>query len=206
MWKQDAPPGFVAKSHLLILWKMEARCSEVAAVSVFVRERPDCETQRERMATMWSGSRFAEKQLQCDAATLATWSLNKCGTESVVTSYLNWHMKNHTLIWCNLQATDSTNALCRSCNGERESGIRPILTWVNTPNRFFGFFPHLSVFLIFSSSVFNICVYLGFWGVEAALCKIWWILGQNPRRNNLSKLTTFDPFFQLLHSAMFGWT
>ena len=40
--------------------------------------------------------------------------------------------------------------------------------------------------------------FLDFWGVEAALCKIWRILGQNPRRNDLSKLTTFDLVFQLL--------
>ena len=39
------------KFHLLlILWKIEARCLEVAAVSVFVG--PDCEAQRERMAAM----------------------------------------------------------------------------------------------------------------------------------------------------------
>jgi hypothetical protein len=36
---------------------------------------------------------------------------------------------------------------------------------------------------------------MGFWGVEAALCKIWEILSQNPQRNDSSKLTTFDPVF-----------
>ena len=43
---------------------------------------------------------------------------------------------------------------------------------------------------------------MGFWGVKAALCKIWEILGQNPLRNNLSKFTTFDSVFQLQHSAL----
>ena len=58
-------------------------------------------------------------------------------------------------------------------------------------------------FFLFKKYIFvNICIYLDFWGVKAALCKIWEILGQIPRRNNLSKLTTFDPVFQLPHSAM----
>ena len=35
------------------------------------------------------------------------------------------------------------------------------------------------------------------------MCKIWELLGQYPRRNNLSKLATFDPIFQLPHSALF---
>ena len=39
-------------------------------------------------------------------------------------------------------------------------------------------------------------------GIKAALCKIWEILGRNPRRNNLSKFTTFNPVFQLPHSAL----
>ena len=34
------------------------------------------------------------------------------------------------------------------------------------------------------------------------MCKIWELLGQYPRRNNLSKLATFDPICQLPHSAM----
>ena len=58
-------------------------------------------------------------------------------------------------------------------------------------------------FFLFKKIIFvNICIDLGFWGVKAGLSKIWEILGQNPLRNNLSKLTTFDPVFQLLHSGM----
>ena len=34
------------------------------------------------------------------------------------------------------------------------------------------------------------------------MCKIWEFLGQYTRRNNLSKLPTFDLIFQLPHSAM----
>ena len=41
-----------------------------------------------------------------------------------------------------------------------------------------------------------------FWGVKTALCKISQILDENQWRNNLSKLTTFDPIFQLNHSAL----
>ena len=34
------------------------------------------------------------------------------------------------------------------------------------------------------------------------MCKILEILGQHPQRNDMSKLTTFDPIFQLTHSAI----
>ena len=60
----------------------------------------------------------------------------------------------------------------------------------------------LDFFLIFQIFVFNICIYLGNWGVKGAMCKILEILDQNWQRNNLSKLATFDPIFQLPHSVM----
>ena len=34
------------------------------------------------------------------------------------------------------------------------------------------------------------------------MCKILEPLGQHPQKNDLSKSATFDPIFQLLHSAM----
>ena len=52
-------------------------------------------------------------------------------------------------------------------------------------------------FLICQIFVLNICVHLGFWAVEGAMCKILECLGQHPRRNNLPKLTIFYPIFQL---------
>ena len=56
-------------------------------------------------------------------------------------------------------------------------------------------------FLVFKY-IFYFCFYLGFWGVEGALCKILELLCQYPQRNYLSKSATFDPIFQLLHSAL----
>ena len=49
--------------------------------------------------------------------------------------------------------------------------------------------------------IFNICNYLGKWGVEGAMCKILELLDQHPQRNNLSKLATVDPIFQHPYSA-----
>ena len=43
---------------------------------------------------------------------------------------------------------------------------------------------------------------LGIWGVEGAVCKILELCDQNPWRNNLSKLATFDPISQRPHSAL----
>ena len=60
----------------------------------------------------------------------------------------------------------------------------------------------MDFFLICQIFVLTICIYLGFGAVEGAMCKIWERLGQYPRRNNLPKLATFDPIFQLPHSAM----
>ena len=50
--------------------------------------------------------------------------------------------------------------------------------------------------------VFNICIYLGNWQVEEAICKISGLLDQHPQRNYLSKLTTFGHICQLPHSAL----
>ena len=74
----------------------------------------------------------------------------------------------------------------------QEDFLRPILTLANTPNRFF----FVEIF------VFNICIYLGKWGVEGAMCKILELLDQHPQRNYLSKLATFGHIFQLPHSAL----
>ena len=61
---------------------------------------------------------------------------------------------------------------------------------------------HCTIFLIF---VFNICIYLGNWGVKGAMCKILEFFDQNCQRHNLSQLATFDPIFQLPHSALAVW-
>ena len=53
--------------------------------------------------------------------------------------------------------TSPTIALCGSCNGEIRLGI------CNIQDRFFGFFLICKIFVL------NICVDLGFSGVEAAL-------------------------------------
>ena len=60
----------------------------------------------------------------------------------------------------------------------------------------------LDLFLIFQIFVFHICIYLGNWGVEGAICNILELLDQNPWRNNLLKLGTFDSILQRPHSAM----
>ena len=60
----------------------------------------------------------------------------------------------------------------------------------------------MDLFLIFQIFVFHICIYLGNWGVEGAMCNILELLDQNPWRNNLSKLGTFDSILQRPHSAM----
>ena len=52
----------------------------------------------------------------------------------------------------------------------------------------------------------NICFqnlyFLDKWGVEGVICKHFEPLAHYPQRNNMSKLATFDPIFQLPHSAM----
>ena len=60
----------------------------------------------------------------------------------------------------------------------------------------------LDFFLIFKIFVFDICIYLKNWGVEGAMCKISEFWDRNWQRNNFSKLATFDPIFQLPHSAL----
>ena len=55
---------------------------------------------------------------------------------------------------------------------------------------------------IFQISVFHICIYLGYWGVEEAMCNILELHDKNPWRNNESNLTTFDLILQRPHSAM----
>ena len=60
----------------------------------------------------------------------------------------------------------------------------------------------MDLFLIFQIFVFHICIYLGNWGVEGAMCNILELLDQNPWRNNLSKLGTFDSILQRPHSAL----
>ena len=62
-------------------------------------------------------------------------------------------------------------------------------------------------FCVFSLLIFahlhpNIFIYIDFWGVQAALFNILELYDQNPWRNNLSKLTTFDPILQRPHSAI----
>ena len=74
--------------------------------------------------------------------------------------------------------------------------LRPILTWANTPNGFFGFISH------FSNISFPYLYFLGNRGVEGAMCKILELYDQNPWRNNLSKLLTFDPILQWPYSAL----
>ena len=53
----------------------------------------------------------------------------------------------------------------------------------------------LDLFLVFQIFVFHICIYLGNWGVQGAMCQILELLDQNPWRNNLSKLATFNSIF-----------
>ena len=60
----------------------------------------------------------------------------------------------------------------------------------------------LDFFLIFQIFVFHICFYLGYLGVEGSMCKILELYDQNPWRNNLSKLLTFDPILQWPYSAL----
>ena len=43
---------------------------------------------------------------------------------------------------------------------------------------------------------------MGNLGVEGAMCKILELYDQNPWRNNLPKLATFDPILQRPHSAL----
>ena len=74
--------------------------------------------------------------------------------------------------------------------------MRPILTCANTPNRFYGFISN------FSNICFPYLYLLGNWGVEGAMCKILELCDQNPRRNNWSKLGTFDSILQRPHSAL----
>ena len=74
--------------------------------------------------------------------------------------------------------------------------LRPILTCANTPNRFYGFISN------FSNICFPYLYLFGNWGVEGAMCKILELCDQNPRRNNWSKLGTFDSILQRPHSAM----
>ena len=74
--------------------------------------------------------------------------------------------------------------------------LRPILTCANTPNRFYGFISN------FSNICFPYLYLFGNWGVEGAMCKILELCDQNPRRNNWSKLGTFDSILQRPHSAL----
>ena len=60
----------------------------------------------------------------------------------------------------------------------------------------------LDLFLIFQIFVVHICIYLGNWGVEGAMCKILELYDQNPWRNNFPKLATFDHILQRPHSAL----
>ena len=43
---------------------------------------------------------------------------------------------------------------------------------------------------------------INFLDVFTPSLQVWWIFVENWWRNNLSKLTTFNPVFQLLHSAL----
>ena len=60
----------------------------------------------------------------------------------------------------------------------------------------------MDLFHTFQIFVFNICIKLGNWGVERAMCKILELYDQNPWRNNFPKLATFDPILQQPHSAL----
>ena len=69
-------------------------------------------------------------------------------------------------------------------------------------------FAMLTVFQINFSNIFLlIFVFIRVFGeLRFALCKILELLGQDPQRNYLSKSATFDPNFQLLHSAIYPIT
>ena len=60
----------------------------------------------------------------------------------------------------------------------------------------------MDLFLIFQIFVFHSCIYLGNWGVQGAMCQVLELLDQNPWRNNLSKLATFESILQRPHIAM----
>ena len=77
--------------------------------------------------------------------------------------------------------------------------------------RFFWHQPYLVTtpptgFLRFKKSIFKdiweINNFFDFFDVFTPSLQVWWIFVENWWRNNLSKLTTFNPVFQLPHSAM----
>ena len=79
--------------------------------------------------------------------------------------------------------------------------------------RFFWHQPYLVTtpptgFLRFKKSIFKdiweINYFFDFLDVFTPSLQVWWIFVENWWRNNLSKLTTFNPVFQLQHSAMYN--
>ena len=77
--------------------------------------------------------------------------------------------------------------------------------------RFFWHQPYLVTtpptgFLQFKKSLFKdiweINYFFDFLDVFTPSLQVWWIFVENWWRNNLSKLTTFNPVFQLPHSGM----
>ena len=49
---------------------------------------------------------------------------------------------------------------------------------------------------------FHICFYLGYLGVEGAMCKILELYDQNPWTNYWSKMATLEPILQRPHIAV----
>ena len=74
--------------------------------------------------------------------------------------------------------------------------LTPTLSCDNTPNRFFTF--KKSIFI----NIWEINYFFDFLDVFTPSLQVWWIFVENWWRNNLSKLTTFNPVFQLPHSAL----
>ena len=50
--------------------------------------------------------------------------------------------------------------------------------------------------------IFGKSIFFDFFDVFTPSLQVWWNVVENWWRNDLSKLTTFNPVFQLLHSAM----
>ena len=75
--------------------------------------------------------------------------------------------------------------------------LRPVLTFANTPFKFFAFYTSSS------SPNFSFFIFLYSWGVCTFLRKILDTLDEKSQRNNLSKLGTLKyEFPQLWHSAL----
>ena len=79
--------------------------------------------------------------------------------------------------------------------------MTPLMSVKNTHNSFFSVLFPLVLAHLFHSNIF---ISVDFWGVEAALLKILELYDQNPWRNDLSKLATFDSDLQRPHSALLG--